>query len=69
MVFKSFRETSSQKLERNGKLNKRKLNEFQFVIDKIQNEKLKFKIMKNHLYNREDEKSFFYALQEHIFDK
>ena len=47
LVFKSFRETSSQELEKNEKLNKRKLNEFQFVIDKIQNEKLKFKIMKN----------------------
>ena len=69
LVFKSFRETSSQELENNGKLNKRKLNEFQFVIDKIQNEELKFEIMKNHLYNQEDEKSFFYALQKHIFHK
>ena len=69
LVFKSFRETSSQELENNGKLNKRKLNEFQFVIDKIQNEELALEIMKNHLYNREDEKSFFYALQKHIFTK
>jgi len=65
--FRSFRETSSQVLENNGKLNKRILNEFQFVIDQIQNEELKFEIMKKHLYNREDEKSFFYALQKHIF--
>ena len=68
LVFKSFRETSSQELEKNEKLNKRKLNEFQFVIDMIQNEKLAFEIMKKHLYNRADEKGFFYALQKHIFD-
>ena len=67
--FRSFRETSSQELENNGKLNKRKLNEFQFVIDQIQNAELKFEIMKNHLYNLDDEKSYFYALQKHIFDK
>ena len=35
LVFKSFRETFSQELESNEKLNKRKLNEFQFVIDEI----------------------------------
>ena len=69
LVFKSFRETSSQELEKNEKLNKRKLNEFQFVIDMIQNEKLAFEIMKKHLYNRDDKMSFFYALQKHIFDK
>ncbi len=64
--FRSFRETSSQELENNGKLNKRKLNEFQFVIDNIHDKELAFELMKKHLYNREDEKSFFYAMQEHI---
>lgn len=67
LVFKSFRETCSQELEKNEKSNKRKLNEFQFVIGKIQNEELAFEIMKKHLYNRADEKCFFYALDKHLF--
>ena len=67
LVFESFRETTSQELEKNEKSNKRKLNEFQFVINKIEDKELAFKIMKKHLYNREDEKSFFYALQKHLF--
>ncbi len=67
LVFKAFRETCSQDLEKNEKSNKRKLNEFQFVIGKIQNEDLAFEIMKKHLYNRADEKCFFYALNKHLF--
>ena len=67
LVFKSFRETCSQELEKNEKSNKRKLNEFQFVIGKIQNEELAFEIMKKYLYNRADEKCFFYALDKHLF--
>jgi hypothetical protein len=67
LVFKSFRETCSQELEKEEKSNKRKLNEFQFVIGKIQNEELAFEIMKKHLYNRADEKCFFYALGKHLF--
>ena len=43
------------------------MNEFQFVIDKIQNKELPLEIMKKHLYNRADEKSFFYALDKHLF--
>jgi hypothetical protein len=67
LVFKSFRETCSQELEKNEKSNKRKLNEFQFVIGNIQNEELAFEIMKKYLYNRADEKCFFYALDKHLF--
>ena len=55
LYFKSFRETSPQELEKNGKLNIRLLNEFQFVISNIQNKELAFEIMKKHLYNRTDE--------------
>ena len=67
LVFKSFRETCSQELEKSGKLNKRKLNEFQFVIYKIQNKEFAFEIKKNHFNNRVDEKCFFYALEKHLF--
>jgi hypothetical protein len=67
LVFKSFRETCSQELEKKEKSNKRKLNEFQFVIGRIQNEELAFEIMKKYLYNRADEKCFFYALDKHLF--
>jgi hypothetical protein len=67
--FKSFRETSSQELEKNGRMNKRKLNEFQFVISNILDKDLALKIMKENLYSQTDEKSFFYALEKHLFKK
>jgi len=67
LVFKSHRETSSQDLKKSGKLNKRKLNEFQFVINKIQNENFAFEIKKKHLYNRLDEKSFFKTIEKKYF--
>jgi len=66
-VFRSFRETCSQELDKKGKLNIRKLNEFQFVIGNIHNKELAVKIMKKHLYNRADEKCFFQALDKHLF--
>ncbi len=67
LEFKSFRETYSQELKKNERINKRKLNEFQFVICNINNKNLAFEIMKKHLYNKADEQSFFYALEKHLF--
>jgi hypothetical protein len=67
--FKSFRGTSSQVLEYNGKFNKRKLNEFLFVIQKIKNKNLSFEIMKKHLYNQSNiGYNFFDVLQKYAFN-
>ena len=65
--FKSYRETATQELEKNGKFNKRKLNEFLFVIGKIKNETLAFEIMKQHLYNQT--KHYFNVLQRYAFNR
>jgi len=67
--FKSSRGTASQVLEYNGKLNKRKLNEFLFVIQKIKNKNLSFEIMKKHLYNQSNnDYNFFDVLQKYAFN-
>ena len=67
--FRSFRDTASQVLEQNGKFNKRKLNEFIFVIQKIKNSQLSFEMMKKHLYNQASNYyNFFNVLQKYAFN-
>ena len=65
--FKSFRDTASQVLEINGRFNKRKLNEFIFLIEKLKDENLRFEIMKEHFYNNETEQNFFSVYQNYAF--
>ena len=62
IICKSFRDTTPQKLE--YIYNKRKLNEFLYVIEKIDLKSLQFEIMKNTLYKKD---SFFKAYQKNNF--
>lgn len=64
--FKSFRDTASQILKKNGRFNKRKLNEFIFVIENLKDENLGFEIMKEILYNHSNEDNFFNVYQRHV---
>ena len=45
--------------------NKRKLNEFLYVIDQIQPKELMLELMKKHLYTDTSEESFFNVLQKY----
>ena len=66
--FKSVRNTASQVLENNRRFNKRKLNEFQFVIEKLKDENKRITIMKEHLYNQSNKENFFNVYQKHLFN-
>ena len=66
--FKSVRNTASQVLENSGRFNKRKLNEFQFVIEKLKDENKRITIMKEHLYNQSNKENFFNVYQKHLFN-
>lgn len=68
IILKSLLHTAPQTLEQNGKFNKRKLNEFQFVIEKLKDETLKYNIMKKHLYNTINGQNFFEVLQKYSFN-
>jgi hypothetical protein len=73
LEFKSYRQTAPQPLIRisDGKIayNKRKLNEFIFVIRKFTDKTLAVNIMKDHLYdNATSEESFFNVLQKYSFN-
>ena len=53
-----------------GKYNKRKLNEFLYVIEKMKNEKLSFEIMKEHLYHEvNSQDNFFNVKQNYSFNE
>ena len=65
--FKSVRNTASQVLENSGRFNKRKLNEFLFVVEKLKDGKVCFEMMKKHLYNQSNEESFFNVYQKYAF--
>ena len=67
--FKSLRNTSSQALENNGRFNKRKLNEFISLLEKLKDKNLCLEMMKEHLYHRSDEQSFFNIFQKYFFNK
>ena len=67
--FRSYRQTAPQLLKRvyegNIIYNNRKLHEFIFIIQKIKNKDLRFEIMKENLYNEENEQNFFNVLQKY----
>ena len=73
IIFESYRDTASQKLvNRQNLYNKRKLNEFIYVIDKIKNRDLRFEILKEHVYDDSDQKrdleeSFFHGQRQYQY--
>ena len=70
IIFNATRETATQVLLHEGKYNKRKLNEFLYVIEKMKNEKLSFEIMKEHLYNKvNSQDNFFNVKQNYSFNE
>ena len=71
-VYESYRDSAPQTLKKlvGGKhvYNKRKLNEFLSVINKISSKKLSFEIMKDYLYKNRNADNFFNVLQKFSFD-
>jgi hypothetical protein len=63
IICKSFRDTAPQKLAHN----KRKLNEFLYVIEKINSKSLQFEIMKNTIYNNSNFKNSFFDAYQNFF--
>lgn len=73
LVFQSYRTASSQRLVEILKddtivYNKRKLDEFLFVVNKINNKKLSAFIMKEYLYSNNQNESFFGVLENYLCD-
>jgi hypothetical protein len=63
IICKSFRETAPQKPE----YSKRKLNEFLYVVEKINSKNLQFEIMKKTLYNSNLKNSFLNGYQNYFY--
>jgi hypothetical protein len=53
----------------NRRFNKRKLNEFIFIIEKLKDENLRFEMMKDHLYKQTNTENYFDVYQNYAFDE
>jgi hypothetical protein len=75
IIFKSYRNTADQSLKEtcDGKViyNKRKLNEFLFVIDKLKDGQKRFQILKEFVYNEtiDTDNSFFHVQNQYLYNE